>query len=234
LENDLPSPAPRPSATRSRWAGRESFAHKKERAEAVYERLGKLYPGTTTALHWQSPFQLLVATILSAQCTDDRVNQVTPRVFKRWPTPASMAQATQEEVEEAIHSTGFYRNKAKNLRVCAQRIESSFHGEVPSSMEELLTLAGVARKTANCVMGTAFNNPVGVVVDTHVGRLARRLGFTKQKDPVKVEHDLMKLLPREAWTRLSHLLIDHGRAVCTSRKANCDACFLASDCPKRI
>jgi len=218
-----------------RLKGRESKRARKLRAGEIMTRLTKLYPGTTTALHWKTPFQLLVSTILSAQCTDDRVNKVPPPLFKRWPGPGEMAAAPLEEIEAMVRSTGFFRNKAKSIKGSAQLILDSFDGEVPCSMSELLKLPGVARKTANCVMGTAFNNPVGVVVDTHVGRLARRLGLSKQQDPVKVENDLMELFQSNDWTRLSHCLIDHGRAVCPARRApSCDSCFLADICPQRI
>lgn len=193
-----------------------------------------MFPGSRTALEWQTPFELLVATILSAQCTDVRVNMVTPALFQRFPDAAAMAQAEQEELEEFIRSTGFFRNKAKNIIAAAKRIMEVYGGEVPRTMEDLLTLGGVARKTANCVMGSAFRTPVGVVVDTHVGRIARRMGFTREHDPVKVERDLVKLFEREEWTYLSHAWIDHGRATCTARKAKCGDCELAAMCPQRV
>jgi len=218
-----------------RFKGRESKAGKFARANEIIARLGKLYPGTTTALHWKTPFQLLVATILSAQCTDERVNKVTPPLFKRWPTAKKMSAANLNDIEEMVRSTGFYRNKAKNIQASARLIEEKFKGEVPQTMEQLLILPGVARKTANCVMGTAFNKPVGVVVDTHVGRLSRRIGLSLAKDPVKVELDLMKLFKQSGWTRISHLLIDHGRAVCSARRApTCEGCFLADLCRQRL
>ncbi|MDP6941425.1 MAG: endonuclease III [Planctomycetota bacterium] len=203
-------------------------------AHRVLQELTTLYPVTSTALHWETPFQLLIATILSAQCTDKRVNLVTPGLFSRWPTAQKMAQARQEDLEKAIHSTGFYRNKAKNILGAAQKLVQDHKGQVPDQMLELTALPGVARKTANCVLGTAFGKEEGVVVDTHVGRLARRLGLTVEKNPIKVERDLMKLFPRSSWTRLSHLFIDHGRSTCTSRKAKCEECILREGCPKLL
>jgi endonuclease-3 len=212
---------------------RESLAARRERAATLLAGLRALYPDSRTALDWETPLQLLVATILSAQCTDERVNLVTPALFRRFPDAAALAAASQEEVEELIHSTGFFRNKAKNIRGAAQRIVAEHGGEVPDSMGELLALPGVARKTANCVLGTVFRRNEGVVVDTHVGRLARRMGLTRETDPVKVERDLVKLFPRESWTVLSHMLIDHGRAVCTARRADCEACFLVAHCAQK-
>ena len=216
------------------FPARESVGEKRERAERVLAELHRLYPDSKTALDWQNPYQLLVATILSAQCTDARVNLVTPELFRQLPTPAKTAAASQEQVEELVRTTGFFRNKAKNIRGAAQRIVDVHDGEVPETMEELLALPGVARKTANCVLGTAFENPVGVVVDTHVGRIARRMGFTREQDPVKVERDLMKLFPRRDWVYLSHSWIDHGRAICTARTAKCSECTFATDCPQRV
>lgn len=213
---------------------RETLGERRERAARVMQGLRQLYPDSKTALDWNSPFELLIATILSAQCTDVRVNLVTPELFRRLPGPAEMAAASQEEVEELIRTTGFFRNKAKSLRGAAARILEVHGGEVPRTMEELLQLPGVARKTANCVLGTAFDDPVGVVVDTHVGRIARRMGFTREQDPVKVERDLMKLFARGDWVFLSHSWIDHGRAICTARHAKCSACPFAADCPQRV
>lgn len=216
------------------FPSRESQADTRERAGRVMAELRRLYPDSRTALDWVEPFQLLVATILSAQCTDARVNQVTPALFRRFPDPEAMAAASQEDVEELIRSTGFFRNKAKSIRGAARAIVDEHDGRVPETMEELLKLPGVARKTANCVLGTAFRNPVGVVVDTHVGRIARRMGFTREQDPVKVERDLMRLFRRGDWVFLSHAWIDHGRAVCTARKAWCSRCSFAPDCPQRV
>ncbi len=194
--------------------------------------LESLFPGPKTALRWKNPFELLAATILSAQCTDVRVNQVAPVLFRRFPTAGALAEASQEEVEKIVYSTGFYRNKAKSLRGMAQRLQDQHGGQVPDSMSDLVALPGVARKTANCVLGTAFGKQEGVVVDTHVGRLARRMGLSRFQDPVKVEQDLMGAFPRESWTRLSLLLIDFGRATCRARKPKCEECALAKRCPK--
>lgn len=201
-------------------------------AARLYADLSRSYPNAHCALHHGNAFELLVATILSAQCTDERVNKVTPVLFKRFPTIRSMADATQEDVEEVIRSTGFYRNKAKNIRNTARIILDEFSGEVPQTMEELLRLPGVARKTANVVLGNAFGKNEGVVVDTHVSRLSQRLGLTRHTDPVKIERDLAALFPREQWTMLSHLLIHHGRAVCEARKPRCNRCPLSAYCPQ--
>jgi endonuclease-3 len=175
---------------------------------------------------------LLVATILSAQCTDARVNLVTPALFARYPGPRDLAQASPADVEALIRSTGFYRNKARHLLGAARRIVDRHAGEVPRSLEELVELPGVARKTANVVLGNALGVEAGVVVDTHIGRLSRRLGLSAHNDPVKVERDLMALFPRERWTLLAHLLISHGRSVCTARNPRCDSCPLRDLCPR--
>ncbi len=204
----------------------------KKRARRLYRAMLKLYPDATCALIHRNPFELLVATILSAQCTDERVNKVTPALFKKYPTPAKMAQATQESLEELVHSTGFYRNKSKNILAAAKRLTEHFEGEVPADMDDLLSLGGVARKTANVVLGNAFGKNEGVVVDTHVGRLARRMELTTEKDPKKIEQDLMGLFEKKNWTLLSHLLIFHGRQVCASRKPDCENCTLIKDCPQ--
>lgn len=216
------------------FPARESQAELRERATSVLAELRRVYPDAKCALHWENPFQLLVATILSAQCTDVRVNLITPELFRQLPDPPTTAAADQDQVEELVRTTGFFRNKAKNIRGAAARIVELHGGEVPQTMEELLALPGVARKTANCVLGTAFLNPMGVVVDTHVGRIARRMGFTREQDPVKVERDLMKLFPRRDWVYLSHAWIDHGRAICTSRTAKCSECSFAGQCPQRV
>ena len=197
----------------------------------ILRGLDEEYADAECALHHKNPFELLVATILSAQCTDVRVNKVTPRLFRRYPTPREMAQTDEEELQEIIRSTGFFRNKAKNLVGAARRIVETFQGEIPETMEELLTLPGVARKTANVVLGTAFGISSGVVVDTHVKRLSYRLGLTHNKDPNKVEQDLMSQIPRHRWIGFSHQLIHHGRRICNSRKPKCDACVLANVCP---
>jgi len=205
---------------------------RKERAAGILERLVAEYPKPRCALVHRSAFQLLAATILSAQCTDERVNRVTPALFRRYPNPKAMATADLDELRDLIRSTGFFRNKSKSLLGAAGRIVEAYRGRVPDTMEELLTLPGVARKTANVVLGTWFGKNEGVVVDTHVGRLSRRMGLTRETDPVKVERGLMKLFPREEWTDLSHRLILHGRAVCTARAPACDHCVVgAALCP---
>jgi endonuclease-3 len=194
-------------------------------------RLREAYPDAACALEHQSPFQLLVATILSAQCTDARVNMVTPELFARYPDAAAMSQASQKDLEEIIRSTGFYRNKAKAIRAASERIVETFGGSVPRSMEELLTLAGVARKTANVVLGVAYGFSEGVVVDTHVQRISRRLGLSRGKSPEEVERDLMALLPHEDWIDFAHLLIFHGRRTCVARKPLCADCPVIDLCP---
>lgn len=204
----------------------------KRRAQRIHRALTRQYPEARTALHHRNAFELLVATILSAQCTDERVNMVTPELFRRYPDPASLARAKPADIEKLIKSTGFYRNKTKSIRGAAQAITEQHGGRVPETMDELLELPGVARKTANCVLGNAFGKNVGVVVDTHVARLAKRLGFTEQTDPNKIERDLMALFPRRQWTMLSHLLIFHGRAICKARRPACAACPVNKDCPK--
>lgn len=200
-------------------------------AQTVVRKLKKLYPTAECALVHSTPLQLLISTILSAQCTDARVNMVTPILFKRFPTAKSLATADVSEIEEIVRSTGFFRNKAKNIKACCQMILDRFGGEVPRTMEELLELPGVARKTANVVLGNAFDTP-GMVVDTHVGRITRRLGLTKQSDPVKVEQDLMKLLPPKEWTMFSHRVIYLGRQICQARKPSCPVCVFDEECPK--
>lgn len=197
----------------------------------ILGELRRLYPEADCALDFATAFQLLVATILSAQCTDKTVNLVTPKLFSSYPDPLALAKARQESVEGLIYSTGFYRNKAKNLRNMAKKLMAEFDGEVPKSMDELLSLPGVARKTANVVLGTAFGLCVGVVVDTHVARLSRRFAFTKQKDPVKIENELMGFVPKKDWIWLSHGLIQHGRLVCDAKRPRCEECSLASYCP---
>ena len=202
-----------------------------EAAAIVYRELLALYPDAHCELDFHSPYQLLAATILSAQCTDKRVNMTTPELFRRFPTPAALAAAAQGEVEEIVKSTGFFRAKAKSLIGMAGALTDRHGGEVPPRMDALVVLPGVGRKTANVVLGNAFGINVGVVVDTHVGRLAIRLGLTSETDPLKVESALMQLFPSEQWTMLSHLLIWHGRRVCDARKPRCGACTLAPRCP---
>jgi endonuclease III len=201
------------------------------RVSAILGILERAYPEATTALDFETPLQLLIATILSAQCTDARVNLVTPVLFGRWPDARSLASAPIPELENVIRSTGFYRNKAKAIHSCTTDIVEKHGGEVPNTLEALTALHGVGRKTANVVLGNAFGIP-GVVVDTHVGRLSRRLGLTRETDPVKVEHALMELLPRERWTIFSHWLILHGRRICVARRPRCSICPLAVHCPR--
>jgi len=204
----------------------------KRRAGLVYRKLESLYPDAHCALNHDGPFQLLIATILSAQCTDVRVNLVTPALFKAYPTPKKMAAAKIDHLEELIKTTGFFRNKAKSIKGTAMVIEQDHDGAVPDTMDELLKLPGVARKTANVVLGNAFGKNIGVVVDTHVGRLSARLGWTDQTDPKKVERNLMAVFPKKNWTLLSHLLIYHGRGPCRARNPRCDQCALLKSCPQ--
>jgi endonuclease-3 len=204
------------------------------RASTIYERLSAAYPDAHCALDFTTPFQLLVATILSAQCTDKRVNMVTPALFKRYPTPADLAAAKTEELEEMIKSTGFFRNKAKSLIGMASAVAEHHGGAIPDEMDALVKLPGVGRKTANVILGNAFEKNEGVVVDTHVTRLSHRLGLTKQADAVKIEQELMPLFPRERWTMLSHLLIEHGRQVCDAKRPKCEVCTLNDICPSSL
>ena len=206
-------------------------AAKKQRALEILTRLKRLYPDATCSLDYKDTLQLLVATILSAQCTDERVNKVTPALFAAYPDVYAFAEADPTELENLIKSTGFYRNKAKNIRAACQKIVTDFGGEVPSTMEELTSLPGAARKTANVVLAHGFGINAGVTVDTHVKRLSNRLGLTKQTDPIKIEQDLMKLLPQPDWENWSIRLIYHGRAVCMARNPNCGACQLSDLCP---
>jgi len=202
-----------------------------QRVAALAAALARHDPRPRCALDYANPFELLVAVILSAQCTDKRVNLVTPALFSRYPTPAALARAEQGDVEALVRSTGFFRNKAKNLIGAAQRLVEAFGGQVPREMDELLSLPGVARKTANVVRGECFGLADGVVVDTHVKRLARRMGLTRHTDPVKIERDLMELLPQKQWIAFSHRLIWHGRRVCDAKRPRCDVCTLAPSCP---
>jgi endonuclease-3 len=224
--------ATKKATTKQTPRARKPNAAVRDRAAAVLAELRRLYPDAHCALDFQSPFELLVATILSAQCTDVRVNMVTPALFKRYPTPTKMAAAEQGDIETLIRSTGFFRNKAKSIKGAATRIAEQHDSEVPATMDELLQLPGVARKTANVVLGNAFGINVGMVVDTHIGRLSKRLGFTKSENPTIVERDLMVLFPQETWCELAHLLIYHGRQVCASRKPACERCTLAEVCAK--
>lgn len=199
--------------------------------EEILDRLEPLYAGLTTGLEYSTPLQLVVATILSAQCTDERVNMVTPELFARYRSADDFASADLSELESIIHSCGFYRNKARNIQAMAQRLIETYGGEVPARMDELVTLPGVARKTANVVLNHAFGFDEGIAVDTHVSRLAQRLGLSANRDPVKIERDLMDLAPRKRWGRVSDLLIWHGRRVCAARNPRCTECVLSDICP---
>jgi len=210
---------------------RESKKAKKERAAEIYRLLHEEYPDAHCELDHEDPFQLSVATILSAQTTDERVNMVTPHLFERYPDAEALAEADQEDVEEIIRSTGFFRNKARNIIGFADALVSEHDGEIPRNLKELHAMPGVGRKTANVILGNAFDINEGVVVDTHVKRLSGRLGFTRETTPEKVEKDLMGLFPREDWTLLSHLLIWHGRRVCDARKPACERCVVSHLCP---
>ena len=207
---------------------------KKEQAriQRIGSHLKEKYPDAFCALTHVDSLQLLIATILSAQCTDARVNQVTPDLFRKYPSASAFAQADLSELEARIRPTGFFRNKSKNIKACCQRLVTAYGGKVPSTMEDLLTLPGVARKTANVVLGSAYGIASGVVVDTHVFRLSLRLGLSHAKTPEKVEQDLVQKIPQEEWINFSHRLILHGRQVCTARQPRCQACFLHEVCPK--
>jgi endonuclease-3 len=217
------APLPRPQKRR--------VSDDKSRIAAIAAGLEELYPDAHCELDFKTPFQLLVATILSAQCTDKRVNLVTPTLFAKFPTPAKMAEATTSEIETIIQSTGFYRNKAKSILGAARLIMEDFDGKVPRTMDELLTLPGVARKTANVVLGSGFGMNEGFVVDTHVMRLSARLHLARETEPVKIEPELCAIFPRESWTKIGHQLIWHGRRICAARKPLCHECLLAPNCP---
>jgi endonuclease-3 len=208
----------------------KTAAERRARVAEILQGLDRMYPNVTCALTHRTPWELLVATILSAQCTDKRVNEVTPGLFAKYPTPADFAAVRPEVLAKDIRSTGFFNNKAKSITGAARRIMSDFGGQVPRTIEELLTVPGAARKTANVVLGTAYGIASGVVVDTHVTRISRRLDLTKQTDPVKIERDLMKIVPREKWILFSHQIIHHGRAICTARSPRCGECLLETVC----
>ena len=203
-----------------------------KRTREIIRRLKKAYPDAHCALNHTSPFELLIATILSAQCTDARVNIVTADLFRKYRGPEDYLKVPQRELEQDIHSTGFFRNKAKNIQAACARIIDTYHGEVPRTMDELLTLGGVARKTANVVLGNAYGTASGVVVDTHVARLSQRLGLTIKTDAVKIERDLEQLVPKKDWIIFPHLMISHGRMICIARKPKCSVCVLNDICPK--
>jgi endonuclease-3 len=204
-----------------------------DRITAILKGLDEAYPNVECALMHNSPWQLLVATILSAQCTDVRVNLVTPELFRRFPTPQKMAKATLEELEKLIRTTGFYHNKAKSIQGAARKVVTEFGAQVPQTLAELITIPGAARKTANVVLGVCFNRAEGVVVDTHVFRIAHRLGLAKGDTPQKVEQELMRILPQNRWINFSHQIIHHGRAVCDARKPKCDRCNLEQLCTSK-
>lgn len=220
----------RKSAVRRR-SGSRRLAPAAERAPEIYRRLLAEYPDAACALDHRNPYELLVATILSAQCTDKRVNMVTPALFAKYPTPEALAVADPDELADMIRSTGFFRNKTRSLLGMSTAVTEQHGGRVPETMEVLVSLPGVGRKTANVVLGNAFGTNVGVVVDTHVSRLSRRLALSRHDDPVKIEQDLMRLFPREQWTLLAHLLISHGRAVCDARRPRCEQCVVSALCP---
>jgi endonuclease III len=228
-------PLPRKSAARAKSppaaAKRpKTAAERAARVREILAHLDEMYPGATCALHHHNPWELLVATILSAQCTDKRVNEVTPGLFAKYPTPQDFAAVRPEVLANDIRSTGFFNNKAKSIVGAAKKIISDFGGQVPKTMEEMLSIPGAARKTANVVLGTAYGIPAGVVVDTHVQRIARRLDLTKHSDPKKIEQDLMKIIPKDKWILFSHQIILHGRARCIARKPKCADCSLSPVC----
>ena len=204
----------------------------KRYAAKVNRRLTHAYPDAKCSLDFRSPLQLLVAAVLSAQCTDQRVNQVTKELFAKYGGASDYARVALSELEEDIRSTGFFRNKAKSIKGCCQQLLDEHDGRVPREMEQLVALPGIGRKTANVILGTAYEVACGVVVDTHVGRISRRLGLTRQKNPEKIEQELMEQFPQEVWTSLSHRMIYHGRAVCTARKPKCEKCPLGDICPR--
>lgn len=222
--------APEKSAARSAAKRSKSDPTNPRRVQTILDRLAEHYPNAVCALHHKNAWELMVATILSAQCTDVRVNMVTPELFRRFPTPQAMAKASATEVEEMIRTTGFFRSKAKNIIGAAQRVVSEFGGKVPQTMEELLTIPGVARKTANVVLGSWYKIGVGVVVDTHVMRITQRLEVTKSTTPEKIEQDMMQLIPQQSWIDFSHRMIHFGREICIARKPRCADCFLEDLC----
>ena len=211
---------------------RETRTQRKDRALQIADCLKQLYPDADCSLRFSNPFELLIATILSAQCTDKRVNVVTIDLFKQWPNPQKMSQASLQDLENAVKTTGFFRAKAKNIQGCCRRLVDQFDGVVPQTVEELTSLPGVGRKTANVVLGSAFGLAEGVVVDTHVGRISRRLGLTKAKDAIRAERDLIREIPRNQWVVISHRFIQHGRSTCLARKPRCVGCGLVNLCPK--
>ena len=220
-----------PSGITPAQARRESQKAKRQRTLEILTRLRRAYPHSRIALDFNTPLQLLVATVLAAQCTDKKINEISPALFRRYPAARDYAEADLPELEEMVRSTGFYRNKARALKALGQALVADHGGEVPADMEALVALPGVGRKTANAVLGNAFGKNEGITVDTHVQRLARRLGLTRETDPEKIESDLLPLVPREDWTVWSHTLQSHGRAVCKARKPECGVCPVADLCP---
>lgn len=215
----------------SQETSRINMEKEKNRIEEIIKELKKAYPMSKTALNFETPLQILVATILSAQCTDEQVNKVTPGLFRKYKTAADFAQADPRELEEEIHSTGFYRNKAKSIILASKKIVDDFGGKVPDRMEDLITLQGVARKTANIVLSSGYHRAEGIAVDTHVKRLSLRLGLSQEKNPDKIEQDLIKLVPRKDWIDFNYMLVNHGREICQARKPDCPGCVLNSLCP---
>jgi len=211
----------------------ENGQKRASRTRKIITRLKKVFPDAMVSLSHSNPLELLVATILSAQCTDERVNKVTPGLFRTYQNASDFADAPLEDLEDRIRTTGFFRNKAKAIKACCRSLAEEYDGEVPKTMRDLTGLSGVGRKTANVVLGNAFGLQEGVVVDTHVGRISRRLGLTEHKDPLKVERDLVELVARRSWAVFSHLLILHGRATCKARSPNCEACQIGRHCPSR-
>ncbi len=207
---------------------------KKNNAIIIMEKLKNAYPDAKCSLDFKTPFQMLIAVMLSAQCTDERVNLTTPLLFAKYPDASKMALAPLEDLENLVHPCGFYKNKAKNMKLAAQKILSAFDGIVPETMEELITIPGVGRKSANVIMLEAFNNPQGIAVDTHVKRISRRIGLSSQTEPEKIEQDLLNILPKKYYKDANHILIWHGRNICTARKANCNKCPISENCQKNI
>lgn len=219
--------------SRADWLAGESFEEKRKRASAIRARLAKAYPDAKCALNFRNPLEILVATVLSAQCTDAKVNEVTATLFRKYKTPQDYLAAKPGELEHDIHATGFFNQKAKSIRGLSQVLLDQFGGEVPRTMSEIVRLPGVARKTGNVVLGNAYGIVEGIAVDTHVHRLSWRLGFSDHDDPVKVEQDLMALFPKRHWLTLTYLIIEHGRRVCFARNPRCDECVIAKKCPAR-
>ena len=207
---------------------------KKDVVIEIIEKLTKSYPEAKCSLDFSTPFEMMIAVMLSAQCTDERVNLTTPSLFAKYNTPEKMANAPIEDLEELVHPCGFYKNKAKNMKLASQKLLNDFNGKVPNTMEELITIPGVGRKSANVIMLEAFNNPQGIAVDTHVKRISNRIGFSKQSEPEKIEQDLLKQIPKEYYKDVNHLLIYHGRSICTARNPKCSKCPIFEICKKNL